>query len=81
MGYDRAPETFMTDGGSHFDNGDIHAWCTAHDSNHQVVAAYSPWVNGLVENTNRKLLGQLKQLCSLNLGEDEYEDVRAEDIS
>jgi hypothetical protein len=77
----QAPKTFMTDGGSHFDNRDVCAWCTAHDSNHQVVAAYSPCVNGLVENANGKLLGRLKWLCSPSLGEDEYEDVRAEDIS
>jgi transposase InsO family protein len=77
----RAPETFMTDGGSHFDNGDVRAWCAAHGTNPHVVAAYSPWINGLVENANGKLLGRLKRLCSPNLGEDEYEDVRAEDIS
>ena len=77
----RAPEMFMMDGGSHFNNGDVHAWCTVHNMNHHVVAAYSPWVNGLVENANGKLLGRLKWLCSPNLGEDEYEDVKAEDIS
>lgn len=68
----------MMDGGSHFDNGDVYAWCKAHGTKPHVVAAYSPWVN--IENVNGKLLGQLKRLCNPNLGEDEYEDVRAEDI-
>jgi transposase InsO family protein len=52
-----APETFMTDGGSHFDNGEVRAWCAAHNTTHQVIVAYSPWINGLVENANGKLLG------------------------
>jgi hypothetical protein len=33
---------------------------------------YSPWINGLVEGMNAKLLGRLKRLCALDLGEDEY---------
>jgi hypothetical protein len=77
----RAPEMFMTDGGSHFDNGDVWAWCAAHGAKHHIVAAYSPWINGLVENANMKLLGRLKRLCSPGLGEDEYENTRAEDLT
>jgi hypothetical protein len=77
----QAPEMFMTDGGSHFNNGDVKAWCAAHSTNHHVMAAYSPWINGLVENANGKLLVRLKCLCSLGLGEDEYEDVRAENLA
>jgi transposase InsO family protein len=77
----RAPETFMTDGGSHFDNGDVRAWCSAHDAKHQVVAAYSPWVNGLVENANSKLLGRLKRLCNQGVGEDEEVNTKAEDLT
>lgn len=38
-----------------------------------VVAAYSPWINGLVEGTNKILLHVLKRLCAPNLGEDDYE--------
>jgi hypothetical protein len=34
------------------------------------VAAYSPWVNGLVEGTNKLLLHVLKRLCTPNMGED-----------
>jgi len=71
----------MTDGRSHFDNGDVQAWYTAHSANHHVVAAYSPWINGLVENANAKLLGCLKRLCSPGLGEDEYENTRVEDLT
>jgi hypothetical protein len=71
----------MTDRGSHFDNGEVHAWCSAHNVKHHVVAAYSPWINGLVENANRKLLGRLKQNCSPGLGEDEYELTKAEDLT
>lgn len=70
----RAPETFMTDGGTHFNNGEVRAWCEANKATHQVVAAYAPWVNSLVENANGKLLGRLKCLCSPGLGEDEYKE-------
>jgi transposase InsO family protein len=76
----RAPETLMTDGGSHFKNGDVRAWCEANEVKHQIVAAYAPWVNGLVENANGKLLGRLKRLCSPGLGEDEYQEVKPDDI-
>jgi transposase InsO family protein len=72
-----APDMFITDGGLHFDNGDVRSWCTAHESKHHVAAAYAPWINSLVENTNGKLLGRLKRLCSLGLGEDEYENTDA----
>lgn len=34
--------------------------------------AYSPWVNGLLEGTNGKLLSCLKRLCAPDMGEDEY---------
>jgi len=77
----RAPETFMTDGGSHFDNGEVRAWCAAHNTEPHVVAAYSPWINGLVENANAKLLGRLKRLCSPQLGEDNHDGARAEDLT
>ena len=77
----RAPDTFMTDGGMHFNNGDVWAWCEANETTHQVVAAYALWVNGLVENANGKLLGRLKQLCSPRLREDEYHEVKQEEIA
>ena len=77
----RAPETFMTDGGSHFNNGDVRTWCEAQGITHHVVVAYAPWINGLVENANRKLLGRLKCLSSPGLGEDDYECAKPEDIT
>jgi transposase InsO family protein len=77
----RPPETLMTDGGSHFNNGDVRSWCEAQGTTHQVVAAYAPWINGLVENANGKLLGRLKHLCSPGLGEDNYEHVKPESIA
>jgi transposase InsO family protein len=75
------PETLMTDGGSHFNNGDVRAWCEAKGTSHQVMVVYAPWINGLIENANGKLLGQLKQLCSPGLGEDDYENVKPENIT
>ena len=77
----RAPETLMTDGGSHFNNGDVRTWCKANGTGHHVVAAYAPWINGLVENANGQLLGRLKCLCSPELGEDTASDTKPEDIT
>jgi len=68
----RMPEVFMADGGSHFAGTAVGEWCLGHNSRYQQVAAYSPWVNGLLEGTNGKLLSRLKRLCAPNLGEDEW---------
>ena len=54
----------MTDGGSHFDNKEVRDFCTAHSTKTHVVATYSPWINGLIEGTNKLLLHVLKRLCS-----------------
>ncbi|KAG2058733.1 hypothetical protein BDR06DRAFT_864441, partial [Suillus hirtellus] len=35
----------------------------------------SPWINELVEGTNKILLHVLKYLCAPNLGEDKYEAI------
>jgi transposase InsO family protein len=67
------PETFMTDGGSHFNNKEVKDWCKAQGIEYHVVAEYSPWINGLVEGTNRILLHVLKRLCAPELGEDTEE--------
>ena len=66
------PETFMVDGGSHFNNNVVREFCKERGIKLHVVAKYSPWVNGLVEGTNKILLGILKRMCAPNLGEDEY---------
>ena len=71
----------MTDGGSHFNNGDVCVWCEVNNAKHHITAAYAPWINGLVEGTNALLLGQLHCLCSLGLGEDDHEHVLADHIT
>ena len=45
------PETFMTNGGSHFKNVEVHDFCVLWKCVQHVVSAYSPWINGLVEGT------------------------------
>ena len=75
------PETFMMDGGSHFNNGDVRTWCEAQGTTYHIVTAYTLWINGLVENANGKLLGQLKCLCSPGLSKDDYEHVKSKDIA
>jgi hypothetical protein len=44
------------------------------------VAAYSPWINGLVEGTNKLLLHVLKRLCAPSLGEDNAQEVSWEKL-
>ena len=48
----------------------VKTYCTKWSCNHHVIAAYSPWINGLVEGTNKLLLHVLKCLCAPDLGED-----------
>jgi transposase InsO family protein len=67
------PDTFMTDGGTHFTGKEVGEFCERWGVKHHVISAYSPWVNGLVEGTNKILLHVLKQLCSPELGEDTEE--------
>jgi transposase InsO family protein len=65
--YDYAvPKTFMSDGGSHFNNNEVDQFCTKERVQHIVTPAYAPWVNGLIENANKLLLGRLKRLCAPN---------------
>ena len=63
-------EMFMMDGGRHFDNTEVDKFCKKWCSKHHVVAAYSPWVNGLVEGANKILLYVLAGLCAPEIGED-----------
>ena len=37
------------------------------------MAAYSPWINGLVEGTNKILLYMLARLCAPKVGEDRWQ--------
>jgi RNase H-like domain found in reverse transcriptase/Reverse transcriptase (RNA-dependent DNA polymerase) len=75
-----APETFMVDGGSHFDCEAVRNYCASIGTKHHVVAAYSPWINGLIEGSNKILLNTLKRLCAPGLGEDEYDQMAVKDI-
>lgn len=61
----------MTDGGRHFDNHEVKNFCEKWACKRHVIAAYAPWINGLVEGTNKILLHVLKRLCAPELGEDE----------
>ena len=47
---------------------------------HHVVAAYAPWLNGLLERSNGILLNTLKCLFAPSLGKDEYKQMEAKDI-
>ena len=69
------PETVMIDGGSHFNNAEVHDFCKKRGIKLHIVAGYSAWVNRLVEGMNKILLGVLKELCAPDLGEDEYAEI------
>jgi hypothetical protein len=75
-----APETLMCDGGPEFDNNQVRRWCESKGTKLEIVPAYSPWVNGLLEGMNSKLLGRLKRMCAPDLGEDEYDAMTALDL-
>ena len=66
-------EVFMSDGGKHFKNNEVRQCCEKWGGKHHVVAAYSPWVNGLVEGTNKILLYVLARLCAPEVGEDGWQ--------
>jgi hypothetical protein len=70
----------MSDGGSHFDCEVVRDCCADLGTKHHVVAAYSPWINGLIEGSNKILLNTLKRLCAPGLGDDDYDRMAAEDI-
>jgi len=75
-----APETIMVDGGSHFDCIEVRNYCESIGSKLHVVAAYAPWLNGLLEGSNGILLNALKRLCAPGLGEDDYENMALKDL-
>jgi hypothetical protein len=70
----------MVDGGSHFDCNEVREYCDSIGTKLHVVAAYSPWLNGLLEGSNSILLNALKRLCAPGLGEDEYEQMTIKNI-
>ena len=71
----------MVDGGSHFDCVEVHDYCESIGSKLHIVAAYAPWLNGLLEGLNRILLNALKRLCAPGLGEDDYKNMALKDLS
>jgi len=75
-----APETIMVDGGSHFNCNEVREFCDSIGSKLHVVAAYAPWLNGLLEGYNGILLNALKRLCAPGLGEDDYTNMATKDI-
>ena len=73
-------EVFMYDGGKHFKNNEVQQCCEKWGSQHHVVAAYSPWINGLVEGTNKILLYILARLCAPEVGEDGWQGMNWNDL-
>jgi hypothetical protein len=55
-----APEALMVDRGPEFNNDVVRNTCATRNIKFHIVPAYSPWINGLVEGMNVKLLGRLK---------------------
>lgn len=58
------PATLMMDGGSHFNNSEVRAWCERHKTKAVIVTAYSAWQNGLCEGSNSRILRHLKRSCA-----------------
>jgi transposase InsO family protein len=78
---DYAPwETFMSDGGKHFDNKEVRDTCNKWGTKTHIVPAYSPWVNGLVEGTNKLFLHILKRLCAPDLNEEDVDKISTDEI-
>ena len=73
-------EVFMSDGGKHFKNNEVKECCEKWGGRHHVVAAYSPWINGLVEGTNKILLYVLARLCAPEVGEDGWQSMNWNDL-
>jgi hypothetical protein len=70
----------MADGGRHFDCAEVKDYCESIGCKLHIVAAYSPWINGLLEGSNGILLNALKWLCAPGLGEDDYSAMQVKDI-
>ena len=73
-------ETFMSDGGKHFDNKEVRELCEKWGTKTHIVSAYSPWINGLVEGTNKLFLHVLKRLCAPDLNNEEIEEMSTENL-
>src|ERR1700691_6243621 len=73
-------EIFMADGGSHFDCKEVRDYCNSIGTRVHIVAAYAPWLNGLLERSNGILLSALRRLCAPNLREDDCERMAKKEI-
>ena len=56
------PGTFMEDGGRHFDCEKVRDYCNSIGPKLHILAAYSPWLNGLLEGSKGILFNALEQL-------------------
>lgn len=70
----KASETFMVDGGREFDNKELREELECAKARDQArnMPSLLPWVNGLLEGMNARVLDRLKRMCAPNLEEDEY---------
>jgi hypothetical protein len=48
----KAPDVLMVDGRSHFNCNEVRDYCASIGTKLHVVAAYTPWLNGLLEGSN-----------------------------
>ncbi|KAG9128286.1 hypothetical protein FRC07_001572 [Ceratobasidium sp. 392] len=62
-------KTFMADGGSHFNCDKVRNWCKSNGIHPLMTPAYTPWTNRLTKGSIKLLIGCLKKLCSLSVGE------------
>jgi hypothetical protein len=60
------PESWLSDGGSHFVNTIMQSVCSHLMIEHHVTTAYCPWSNGGVERVNRSLLSVLRKILDEN---------------
>ncbi|KAF8715671.1 hypothetical protein RHS02_09979, partial [Rhizoctonia solani] len=62
------PGSFMSDNGSHFDCHEVNEWADNQGVSIIHSPPHSPWVNGLIEDANRILIGRLRTSCAEDLG-------------
>ena len=61
----------MADGGSHFVNKEVEAYCKKKGIKHITTPSYAPYINGLCEGANTILLQRLQRLCAPDIDDDE----------
>ncbi|QRW06987.1 Retrovirus-related Pol polyprotein from transposon opus [Ceratobasidium sp. AG-Ba] len=71
------PQSFMADGGSHFDCAEVHDWARSRNVQPLKTPPYAPWANGLAEGSIKLVIGRLKRLCTPTVGESPEEDADA----